>query len=60
MWPLREGAKKSHVWGRGECREKCHTMSTRKFEKYEVEVANTERYARSSIPYMQTLLNESN
>ena len=33
-------------------------MKTRTIEKFKVNSANTERYKKSSIPYMQRLLNE--
>ena len=38
---------------------KVHSMETRKPEKYEVHHANTERFRKSAIIYMQTLLNEN-
>ena len=38
---------------------KKHQMETRMAEKYQVEHANTERFRKSSIIYMQHLLNES-
>ena len=38
---------------------KKHHMETRMPEKYEVQHANTERFRKSSIIYMQHLLNES-
>ena len=37
---------------------KNHSMKTRTIEKFKVNSANTERYKKSSIPYMQRLLNE--
>ena len=37
---------------------KKHNMQTRRPKKYEVLKANTERLKRSSMVYMQTLLNE--
>ena len=37
---------------------KTHQMKTRKKEKFKVQHANTERYRKSSIIYMQQLLNE--
>ena len=37
---------------------KNHTMKTRMEEKFKVEHANTERLRKSSIIYMQHLLNE--
>ena len=37
---------------------KSHQMETRKKEKFEIQHANTERYRKSSIIYMQKLLNE--
>ena len=37
--------------------EKDHTMKTRKNEKFKVQHANTERLKKSSIIYMQNLLN---
>ena len=39
-------------------REKVHSMETREEEKYIVQHANTERLKKSSIPYMQRLLNK--
>ena len=39
-------------------RQKEHTMKTRDDEKYIVQHANTERLKKSSIPYMQRLLNK--
>ena len=33
-------------------------MKTRRKEKFEIQHANTERYRKSSIIYMQKLLNE--
>ena len=39
---------------------KDHIMNTRKFETHNVDFTNTERYGRSSVPYMQRLLNHSN
>ena len=38
-------------------REKAHCMDTRKEEVYTVDYAHTERLKKSSIPYMQRLLN---
>ena len=38
--------------------KKEHNMETRKQEIYKVEHANTERYRKSAIIYMQNLLNE--
>ena len=38
--------------------DKMHTMETRNTEKYKVQHANTERLRKSSIIYMQNLLNE--
>ena len=38
-------------------RKSRHSMKIRKPEKHEVNFTNTERYGRSAIPYMQTLLN---
>ena len=35
-----------------------HQMKTRLREKFKVYHANTERYRKSAIPYMQTLLND--
>ena len=40
-------------------RDKEHAMDTRKQEKYIVQHANTERLKKSSIIYMQNLLNKS-
>ena len=37
---------------------KTHNMNTRKDEIYKVHHANTRRYQKSSIIYMQNLLNE--
>ena len=37
---------------------KTHSMNTRKDELYKVHYANTGRYQKSSIIYMQNLLNE--
>ena len=39
--------------------QKTHKMETRNKEKYIINHANTERLKRSSIPYMQNLLNEN-
>ena len=39
--------------------DKEHTMETRNFETHKVEWSNTARYGKSSIPYMQGLLNET-
>ena len=39
--------------------KKNHNMETRKFEKHHTDFSNTARYGRSTIPYMQTLLNEN-
>ena len=40
---------------------KKHSMNTRSKEKFKVNKANTERYRKSALPYMQRLLNsESN
>ena len=39
-------------------KKKRHTMKIRKSEKHNIEFTNTDRYGRSSIPYMQTLLND--
>ena len=36
---------------------KKHSMNTRLKEKFKVNKANTERYRKSAIPYMQNLLN---
>ena len=41
-------------------KRKKHSMSTRKFQSHNIESSNTARFGRSSIPYMQTLLNHSN
>ena len=38
--------------------KKKHEMSTRKFEKYKVDHANHERFRKSSIIFMQNLLNQ--
>ena len=38
--------------------EKRHNMKTRLAQKYKIEHANTERLKRSSLIYMQHLLNE--
>ena len=38
-------------------RDKTHTMISREEEKYTVNFANTERFKKSSIPYMQNELN---
>ena len=38
--------------------KKLHCMKQRKGRKYVQNYANTERYRKSSIPYMQRLLNE--
>ena len=38
---------------------KSHQMTTRKNEKYKVQYANTERFRKSSIIYMQHLLNQN-
>ena len=38
--------------------KKDHKMETRRPDKYEVQHANTERFRKSSIIYMQHLLNE--
>ena len=37
---------------------KQHNMNTRLKEKFKVNKAKTERYRKSSIPYMQNLLNQ--
>ena len=39
--------------------EKTHMMQTRYCETHAVEFCNTERYRKSSVPYMQHLLNDS-
>ena len=39
--------------------EKIHNMQTRNAEMFEVQHANTERLRKSSIIYMQHLLNEN-
>ena len=39
--------------------EKFHSMNTRNEEKYKVQFANTGRLQKSSIIYMQKLLNEN-
>ena len=41
-------------------KKKKHTMKTRKTEKHNVEFMNTDRYGRSSVPFMQSLLNADN
>ena len=38
--------------------KKQHNMETRKEEKFKVNFAKTERYRKSSIPYMQRLMNQ--
>ena len=38
---------------------KSHQMTTRNNEKYKVQYANTERFRKSSIIYMQHLLNQN-
>ena len=57
-------AKKSIVTGKFnelfQKNDKKHTMKTRKSEVYKVTYARTEKLKRSSILYMQRLLNESN
>ena len=40
--------------------KKNHKMKTRKFEEYNTDFSNTARLDKSTIPYMQRLLNESN
>ena len=35
-----------------------HSMKTRSTEKFKVHKARTDRYKKSAIPYMQSLLNE--
>ena len=35
-------------------------MKTRKFEEYNTDFSNTARLDKSTIPYMQRLLNETN
>ena len=37
---------------------KSHKMNTRSNEKFKVNHAKSERYKKSSIPYMQNLLNQ--
>ena len=39
---------------------KTHQMELRSEEIFSVEHANTERYLKSAIPYMQRLMNETN
>ena len=39
--------------------KKLHEMKTRKTEKFKVQHANTERLKKSSVIYMQNLLNEN-
>ena len=38
-------------------KKKNHSMKMRKVETHNVEVTNTERYGRSAVPHMQSLLN---
>ena len=38
--------------------EKTHAMKTREQRVYNVAFANTERFRRSTIPYLQRLLNK--
>ena len=38
--------------------EKYHVMKKRKARKFKLNQAHTERYLKSSIPYMQSLLNK--
>ena len=40
--------------------KKNHRMKTRKCQSHNTDSSNTARYGRSSIPYMQMLLNQSN
>lgn len=40
-------------------KNKRHTMKTRKTEKFKVEFSNTERWRKSAILYLQSLLNEN-
>ena len=37
---------------------KSHSMNTRTSEKYNVDFAHTEKFKKSTIPYLQRLLNE--
>ena len=37
-----------------------HVMSLRNPQKYDVNKANTERYRRSAVPYLQRVLNKEN
>ena len=39
-------------------KEKKHKMILRHTETYKVNIANTNRYQNSAVPYMQRLLNE--
>jgi hypothetical protein len=48
--------KTSHMFPRN---EKTHIMETRKPENFKVQHANTERLRKSSIIYMQHLLNDN-
>ena len=38
--------------------KKNHVMNTRLAEKFKVNYANTERFRKSAVTYMQNLLNE--
>ena len=38
--------------------DKLHSMELRKPERYKVDHANTERFRKSSVIYMQNLLNK--
>ena len=40
-------------------KNKVHSMKVRKSEKYKVQFSRTERWRKSSIIYMQSLLNEA-
>ena len=40
-------------------KEKVHEMKLRKTEIFNVNIANTERYKNSAVPYMQRLLNQN-
>ena len=40
-------------------RNRAHTMKVRNWEKYQVQFSNTERWRRSSVIYMHSLLNET-
>ena len=40
--------------------DKKHIMETRHFSTYQVDSSNTARYGKSSVPFMQNLLNRTN